>query len=167
MKRLQTMKECLINCTMGQISNNLSQVDTKELGEAIDMIKDLEEAIYYATITEAMEEKYDDKEERAYRTPMYRQGMSGYTDERMYTTGHHGTSGSHLTRDMREGSSPMYRKMYMEGKEMHHDKGKQMKELESYMQELSADIIEMIQDASPEEKQLLQQKISVLATKIK
>jgi hypothetical protein len=32
----------------------LSEVDTKELGEAIDMIKDLEEAIYYCTVTEAM-----------------------------------------------------------------------------------------------------------------
>jgi hypothetical protein len=32
----------------------LGEVDTKELGEAIDMIKDLEEAIYYCTVTEAM-----------------------------------------------------------------------------------------------------------------
>ena len=30
---------------------HLEQADTKELGEAIDMIKDLEEAIYYKTIT--------------------------------------------------------------------------------------------------------------------
>jgi hypothetical protein len=42
-----------------------------------------------------------------------------------------------------------------------------MQELDSYMQELTSDITEMIADASPEEKQLLQQKISVLATKIK
>jgi hypothetical protein len=36
---------------------HLDTVDTKELGEAIDMIKDLSEAIYYCTITEAMEKK--------------------------------------------------------------------------------------------------------------
>lgn len=45
--------------------------------------------------------------------------------------------------------------MYMEGKGS-HDKTAQMKELENYMQELSEDLTEMIHDASPEEKQLLQ-----------
>ena len=47
---------------------HLEQVDTKELGEVIDMIKDLSEAIYYCTITEAMEEK--DKEKEVYYYPM-------------------------------------------------------------------------------------------------
>jgi hypothetical protein len=42
-----------------------------------------------------------------------------------------------------------------------------MRELEAYMQELTTDITDMIQDASPEEKLMLQQKISTLATKIK
>jgi hypothetical protein len=41
-----------------------------------------------------------------------------------------------------------------------------MKELEKYLQELSSDIIEMIQDASPEEKSFLEKKISALAVKI-
>ena len=53
-KRLEQMKECLVSCVQNQISGHLDQVDTKELGEAIDMIKDLEEAIYYCTITKAM-----------------------------------------------------------------------------------------------------------------
>jgi hypothetical protein len=53
MERLKYMKECLMCCVEGQMSH-LDKTDTKELGEAIDMIKDLEEAIYYATITEAM-----------------------------------------------------------------------------------------------------------------
>jgi hypothetical protein len=34
------------------------------------------------------------------------------------------------------------------------------------MQELSTDIVEMIDDASPEEKSYLEKKISALATKI-
>lgn len=41
-----------------------------------------------------------------------------------------------------------------------------MKELEKYMQELSSDITEMIEEASPEEKQFLSSKISTLASKI-
>ena len=41
-----------------------------------------------------------------------------------------------------------------------------MQELESYMGELSSDITEMIHDATPEERQLLQKKLTALATKI-
>lgn len=57
--------------------------------------------------------------------------------------------------------------MYMESKEMHKDQGTQMKELEKYIQDLGEDITEMISNATPEEKQLLQQKIATLSTKIK
>ena len=56
MERLKHMKECLVGCVQGQHSH-LDTVDTKELGEAVDMIKDLSEAIYYCTITEAMDKK--------------------------------------------------------------------------------------------------------------
>jgi DNA topoisomerase VI subunit B len=68
--------------------------------------------------------------------------------------------------DPREGRSPWCRKMYMEAKELHHDKAKKMKDLEKYMQELSFDIAEMIEDSSPEEKQLIHKKITALASKI-
>ena len=65
-----------------------------------------------------------------------------------------------------EGRSPMARRRYMDGKKQ-NDKNMQMKELEQYTQELASDLTDMIKDASPEEKQLLQQKISLLASKIK
>lgn len=52
-KRLEHMKETLM-CAVEMQLCDLGEVDTKELGEAIDMIKDLEEAIYYCTVTEAM-----------------------------------------------------------------------------------------------------------------
>jgi predicted protein tyrosine phosphatase len=68
--------------------------------------------------------------------------------------------------DTREGRSPTSRRMYMESKELNHDKAKKMKELEKYMQELTLDIAEMIEDSSPEEKQLLHKKITALASKI-
>lgn len=60
----------------------------------------------------------------------------------------------------------MTRKMYMEHKDLHHDKSIKIQELDKYMHELTDDIMEMIEDSSPEEKQLLQKKISALATKI-
>jgi type IV secretory pathway VirB4 component len=49
----ELMKTTLMSCVQSQMAN-LKDVDAKELGEAIDMLKDLEEAMYYCTITEAM-----------------------------------------------------------------------------------------------------------------
>ena len=44
--KLYYMKECLIHYVEQEMCN-LPEVNAEELGEAIDMIKDLEEAIYY------------------------------------------------------------------------------------------------------------------------
>ena len=105
--------------------------------------------------------KYDDNSSSYadnYRTNKPHSSDYEHDDEREYPV---------TIRDSREGRSPEYRRMYMESKEMHQDKAKQMQELEKYMRELGDDITEMIEDASPEEKQLLQQKIATLAAKIK
>lgn len=181
MEQLKHMKETLVSCIQSQMSH-LDTVDTKELGEVIDMVKDLEEAIYYCTITKAMESK--DKEGKAehhhyyteyrdmdkpygrmyYSEPTSMGGFSGNTNassSRSYMEWDYPTM-----RDKREGKSYMSRKTYMESKEMHQPKTTQMKELEKYLHELSADIVEMIEDASPEEKAFMEKKISALATKI-
>ena len=183
-EQLKTMKDSLVGCVSNQINGNLEKVEAKELGEAIDMIKDLSEAIYYCTITDAMESK--DKEEEWSRNYYSRKVMTPYdymddgrpTSGTMYYSDNRGGRSSSLrpssydypmisaAHDPREGRSPMYRKMYMDGKMM-HDKAKSMQELDNYMQELSSDLTEMIMDASPEEKQMLQQKITNLANKIK
>lgn len=167
MKRLCEMKNCLINAAQSQMSN-LQNCDAEELGEVIDMIKDIEQAIYYCTVTKAMKEKSDDEEpQRMYykesirkkkrNVPMDYYDRYEDEDEREYPI---------KIYDSREGKSPERRRMYMESKELHHDQAKKLKELEEYMQELNADILEMIEGASQEEKQLLQKKIALLATKI-
>ena len=56
MERLKSMKEAFIAQIQSQLGN-LANVDAKELGEVVDMVKDMEEAIYYCTITKAMEAK--------------------------------------------------------------------------------------------------------------
>ena len=71
-----------------------------------------------------------------------------------------------MIRDHREGQSPLTRKTYMERKVHGGDKTAQMHELEKYMQELTGDLMEMIEGASADEKQMLQKKLSMLATKI-
>lgn len=207
-ERLKRMKETLASCVEGQLGN-LQNVDAKELGEVVDMVKDLEEAIYYCTITKSMEEAEQKEKhtEHHYYTPMYYRDMDRYDRGRMYYPmmeepmyydgqprdsqgrfmddgrrqyngngnggGNGGSSRQYREmempidwRDEREGRSPMSRKMYMESKEMHKDKATKLKDLEHYMKELSEDVVEMIKDASPEEKQLLEKKISALATKV-
>lgn len=74
-------------------------------------------------------------------------------------------------RDYREGRSGQSRRGYMEAKEMHNgntpeDKKMKMQELEKYMHELTTDITEMIGDASPEEKNMLRNKLQTLTSKI-
>lgn len=72
-----------------------------------------------------------------------------------------------MLRDAREGKSPLTRKNYMETKELKKDPHTQNKELEKYLGELSDDIFEMIDDATPEQKTMISQKLSILASKIK
>lgn len=222
MDKLMYMKHTLMNCVENQMSH-LDCVDTEELGDAIDMIKDLEEAIYYCTITEAMKgngnghnghsagmysyngtgeyEKGSAWYSEPYYNYQYKQpyengndywnGGRMYFDGARYANGYGGGNGSsnghssstgtssngnstrnfteypmEMMRDYREGKSPKSRRMYMESKETHQDKATQMRELETYMQELTSDIVEMVEDASPEEKQYLSKRISTLATKI-
>jgi hypothetical protein len=170
-ERMKMMKETLMNCVQGQLGD-LSSVDAKELGEAIDMIKDLSEAIYYCTITESMGE---DKKEY-YRDMDKSHGNMYYTDSHgvshpspNMSTGYQGVRNYWdpiEIRDYREGRSPMTRKTYMERKAHGGGKEAQVHELEKYMHELTNDIMEMLEDASTEEKQILKNKMSALASKI-
>lgn len=227
-KRLEAMKQNLACAIEAQLCN-LGEVDCEELGEAIDMLKDLEEALYFCTITEAMngggkygnvEIEYENghkknghhqngNDQMYYSYPMMYNdggrmysngngnGNRSYNDGMMYNDGWNGryyndgmsyndggssqmyypqrrdSRGRFMSdyteptyeRDHREGRSPMNRRMYMEAKGT-KDKATQLRELEKYMQELTSDMVEMIQDSSPEEKQYLEKKISALATKI-
>ena len=216
MEKLKRLKEMLMDGVASESSKGLHMINKEELGEAIDMIKDIEEIIYYCSITKAMEEKekeneYMQKHYSSMNYPMYYNGASQYAnggsnssggggsrnydgEGRMYYNGggsssyanSGGNSGGNNARgggsrgysdgwsvypiemrDSREGRSPMTRKNYMEGKEMHNDKAKQMQELDKYVQELTDDVLEMIHDASPEEKIALSQKMTTLANKIK
>lgn len=105
--------------------------------------------------------------------PPYMNNDRMYSDgSRMYSDGNNNDNGSRsyyegpMMRDEREGRSPEMRRMYMEAREKNHDKSVQMHELEKYMQELSQDVVEMIQESSTEEKQYLEKKLLALASRI-
>lgn len=205
-EKLHYMKECLIHYVEQEMCN-LPEADANELGEAIDMIKDLEEAIYYCTITEAMNsDKQKDYEidmrghegahggqsrmyygggyRNMYEMPRMDEKSRPWEDDRMYYGGGRGNGNGNSSngsssgmsnysepwmpkeRDYREGKSPESRRMYMEGRMNGNDKANQLRELEKYMQELSSDIVEMIQEASPDERQYLEKKLVALSSKI-
>ena len=172
MEELKRIKEQLIGQVQAQMSN-LPCVDAQELGEVIDMIKDLEEAMYYCAIIEAMEASeeystthyYDDKYSKKY--PKTKKTVHHPVEDDIEEWDYYEREYEPiLTRDSREGKSPQRRKMYMESKALHKDKTTQLKELDKYIQDLSSDIVEMIEDASDDERAYLEKKISALATKI-
>lgn len=140
--RLKTLEKTLM-CAVECAACDLAHADAAEMGEVVDMIKDIEEALYYHVITEAMLNKDEEEEE------VYSKRERKWEDDDEY-----------------EGHSYKNRRMYMEAREMKKDKATQLRELEKYMQELTSDMVDMIQDASAEEKQYLEKKIAALATKI-
>jgi hypothetical protein len=220
MEHLKNMKTKLVDCVEKQISGNLEYTNAQELGEAVDMIKDLSEAIYYCTITEAMEGKGQSKNGSHYPAAHYYGGQSNgnyptdymYSSQPMiYASESNGNSTSYYTPIMypndiskqpmgehhnyppmmyasnggntsymyhsgegmypptyveHDGRSYVMKRRYMDGRR-YNDKQTQMQDLEKYAQELTNELTDMIKDASPEEKTLLQQKINMLASKIK
>ena len=148
MKRLKEMKDTLIKEVHTQV-NNLECADYHELGAAIDMIKDLAETIYYCSIVKSMEETSENEAELMQ--------MVKYSNAK--ETKHH-------EKDAREGHSGERRRAYMEAKHMHEDKAVHLKELESYAHELMNDVLEMIQEATTEEKTTLKRKLLELSNKI-
>lgn len=195
MEELRSIEQCLISQVQAQCGD-LKKVNAEELGEVIDMIKDLEEAIYYCSITEAMEKTAEEKENNNmnvnyYMEPMYYSGQPRDSMGRYMSDGRKNydeTMSNSSTRNyvpymeyapymMRDDKwredrfgdrSGMSRRMYMEGKQYHeHDNDKSMKELEHYIKDLGDDLTDMIKESTPEEKQVLSTKLQQLATKIK
>ena len=189
MDDLKTIKKQLIAQVQTQMGD-LKCVDTHELGEVIDMIKDIAQTLYYCKVYEAMEEVAEEGKEtnnyyytEKYLPPMvnYSRNMDTYPGGRMYYPedgsddavgmkmyssryGHEpGRSEEYYEReyplqylrDEREGRSPVKRKMYMESKSNGADSSKSMKDLESYMQDLTSDMLELLEKASPDEKAMV------------
>lgn len=190
-KRLEHIKEALLCVVEAQLCD-LTEVNAEELGEVIDMIKDIDEAIYYHTVTEAMKGREEEWETEMKKSDHHQERKD---DGRWYYDSSHPVaeySGSEKTHWVNEGSKPMKqgentswlnnnmssrnderegrshisRKMYMEAKDTKKDKATQLRELEKYMAELSQDVVDMINDATTEEKQYLEKKIAALATKV-
>lgn len=136
MHRLTDIQECLISMVECQMANP-DQVNTEELGEVIDMIKDISETKYYCTKELETKQKYENMKP-------FEMTHSNTRDEK----------------------SSQYRKMYMDSKELHKPAEEQIHDLREYLKELSEDITEMVAKATKEEKVMLQNKLIELSKRV-
>lgn len=111
-KRIHDMKESLTEWAKEEIGKGKTCVDTKEMGEVIDMIKDLAEAEkccyeakYYCHINEAMEEEKKEMEKGG------KPWMAGYDSWRFPSSGRFAPTGS----GRRYGYMPWYDPMIYGG----------------------------------------------------
>lgn len=140
--KLIKIAECLV-CEVEKQTENLECVNTKELSEAIDMIKDLSKAIYYDVVTEAMLEV----DELSTTSTLNAEQIQEKKEINSVSTGYES-----------------YKK-YLEAKGHNSDMSILMKNLEAFIQDFTVDMMTIIKEASPEEKQYLNKKIIALANK--
>lgn len=73
-KRIHEMIECLTKTADEEFSKGIECVNTQEMGEVVDMIKDLCQAEYHAEIVKAMDEqKEEDEAEQKYLINMLKE----------------------------------------------------------------------------------------------
>lgn len=84
-KRMHCMIEKLAECAEKQFDNGIESVDTAEMGQVTDMLKDLAEAMYYRTLTKAMDDS--DPEEIMEMFERYGDGGRRYYDHYRYADG--------------------------------------------------------------------------------
>ena len=60
-KNIHSILEKLAECAKMEAEKGIEQLDTKEMGEVVDMIKDLSEAEYYSRIAVAMAKAEEDE----------------------------------------------------------------------------------------------------------
>ena len=195
-KRMHDMIEKLSETAKCEFDKGIENVDACEMGQVTDMLKDLAEAMYYRTLTKAMDEAEDGDGRRFYdhyRYPdgrfapkgrgSYRRGYEGpywrmtpemYKDMQEYRDMDRNTGRMYYTEPsmtMSESNYDRAKRNYTETKELHRantpqDKEAKMRGLEDYFKEISSDITGLLSDMTPEERNMLKSKISALATKL-
>lgn len=120
-ERIKSMKEKAMSLAEQGLNQDVSCMNAEEVGEIIDIVKDLEEACYYCAIVESMEKSKDDEkiEEMMDKyipgyTRNYRPYM--YESDPMYTRAYTGMRGGNRGMGSRRNytmKSPMHEVNYM------------------------------------------------------
>lgn len=144
-KRMYCMIEKLAECAEKQFDNGIESVDTAEMGQVTDMLKDLSEAMYYRTLTKAMDdsepeeimemfERYGDGGRRYYDHYRYADGRFAPKGRGSYRRGYEEPPYYHMTpemyrdmenrRDMDRSNGKMYYSEPMSNMESSYDRAK-------------------------------------------
>lgn len=163
-QRIEGLKSQLLSAIEAQFAD-IKSADSKELGEAMDMLKDLSEFCYYTTVTESMKKNSDSKNEqymnkylpetqRYYTRPMMMDDRydTAYRNRMYYSTIH----------NTNDGRAYISRRGYMEAS----DQDSKYQELEKYMHDLADDISEMVIDMDDDDKVQVKHKLTQLIQKI-
>lgn len=164
--------ECVKAKVDGIGIDNFEGQNLDDLKDFTEIVKNIVEFDKDYLIVEAMENSKDDY--RRYTEPLYHMPVN-YND-------------MEYMRDMDKSRGKMYysepiaphvsesnydraKRHYTETKEMHkgastEDKEHKMKALDMYIRELSGDISELLNDMTPDERNLLRTKMSNLASKL-
>lgn len=107
-ERMHKMIECLTEKTLCELDKGVENVNTEEMGEAVDMIKDLCEAEYKAVIVKSMKKADEEEEEynkellRALKDEYGEEGGRRYYDEYRYANGRFAPKGRGIRRGYTE-----------------------------------------------------------------
>lgn len=111
-KNIHSILEKLAECAKMEAEKGIEQLDTKEMGEVVDMIKDLSEAEYYSRIAVAMAKaEEDEKKEEEYILKSLKEEYGEEDGERRFYRGQprSKTSGRFMRRgDGRRSYTPYY-----------------------------------------------------------
>lgn len=186
METLKKICSHLEDCVLGELGKDKSQVDAKELGEVVDAIKDIKMAIYYASITEAMEDAeygkdYDENGRMYYGGRrrdsrgryMYTEPMMDDGTENMETEPSMNSSMKAYTH-RGKGGTPYTSRYYTDSKMMKHwyehkdmgDDNQKLQGLEKDLKDLSEELTDMVGEMSNAEKQMLRTKMQNIIQKI-
>lgn len=105
----------------------------------------------------------DDFRNRMYYSNMGDNGSNGINNGSGMNRSNGNDSGM---RNPNEGRSPMTRRTYMDMKENGTDKTKRTEEMKKYAHDLTDDLTEMLENASPEEKTTMKQLLANFVNKI-
>ena len=117
-ERIHKMVECLAEKTLSELDKGIENVDTSEMGEVVDMIKDLAEAEYHSIISKAMkkadegEEEYNKELLRSLKAEYGEESGRRYYDHYRYANGRFAPKGHGTYR--RGYEEPPYMHMYPE-----------------------------------------------------
>lgn len=121
-ERMHKMIECLTEKALAELDKGIENVDTKEMGEVVDMIKDLNEAEYRAVIVKSMKEADEERKEydkellRVLKDEYGEEGGRRYYDHYRYADGRFAPKGHGTYR--RGYEEPPYMHMYPEAEHM-------------------------------------------------